>query len=209
MKFVVFFLFLFFSYSLQAENLGIFGETFDIEEEDLLKRILSELQALHNKGKLRQLTIEANKRIKSTISQPRQVQEIAYTEVKKIYFFDPSIVVTRDLADHRGVIFAHKGERFNPLDEVSMRPLIFIDGDNKDHIKWAVTKLSDSEIYRHEQGKIVLVKGSPLDLQKQLKREIYFDQLGLLSGKLKIKHVPAIVYQKPNEKVLTIIEDLP
>lgn len=90
-----------------------------------------------------------------------------------------------------------------------MRPLIFIDGENEKHIKWAIAKLSDAKIYRHEQGKIVLIKGAPLDLQKRLKQEIYFDQFGLLSRRLKIKHVPAIVYQNRNDNVLTIVEDLP
>lgn len=196
-------------FHLQAANLGIWGETFEVEEEDLLEQILSKLQILKNKGKLEQLTTEANRRVKNMILRPNQVQGISCTETRRKYEFDPSIVVTKDLFDDQGRIFAHKGEKFNPLDNVTMRPLIFIDGENKSHIKWAVSKLSDPKIYRHEQGKIVLIKGSPLDLQKILKREIYFDQFGLLSRKLNIKHVPAIVYQKPNEKFLTIVEDLP
>ena len=143
------------------------------------------------------------------ILRPNAVQCISYAETRREYVFDPSIIVTRNLFDHRGRIFAHKGDRFNPLDNVTMRPLLFIDGENEKHVKWAVSKLSDSKIYRHDQGKIVLIKGSPLDLQKKLSREIYFDQFGLLSRKLKIKHVPAIVYQNRNDKVLTIVEDLP
>lgn len=193
----------------QAENLGAWGETFAIEEEDLLERILSKLRGLQNNGKLERLSTEANRRVKNMILRPSPIQGISYAETQRKYVFDPSIVVTRDLFDAQGRIFAHKGDRFNPLDNVTMRPLLFIDGENEKHVRWAVSKLSDSKIYRHDQGKIVLIKGSPLDLQKKLSREIYFDQFGLLSRKLKIKHVPAIVYQNQNDKVLTIVEDLP
>lgn len=196
-------------FSSQAENLGVFGETFEIEEEDLLEQILSKLRGLQNNGELERLTVEANRRVKNMILRPNQVQGVSYAETRREYLFDPSIIVTRDLFDDRGRIFACKGERFNPLDNVTMRPLIFIDGENEKHIKWAVSKLSDTKIYRHDQGKIILIKGSPLDLQKKLKQEIYFDQFGLLSRRLKIKHVPAIVYQNQNDKVLTIVEDLP
>lgn len=196
-------------FSSQAENLGVFGETFEIEEEDLLKQILSKLRGLQNNGELERLTVEANRRVKNMILRPNQVQGVSYAETRREYLFDPSIVVTKDLFDDRGRIFARKGKRFNPLDNVTMRPLIFIDGENEKHIKRAVSKLSDTKIYRHDQGKIILIKGSPLDLQKKLKQEIYFDQFGLLSRRLKIKHVPAIVYQNQNDKVLTIVEDLP
>lgn len=196
-------------FSSQAENLGVFGETFEIDEEDLLERILSKLKFLENEGKLEQLSIEANKRVTEMILKPNQVQGVGYTETRREYIFDPSIVVTRDLFDDQGRIFAHKGDSFNPLDNVSMKPLIFIDGEKQEHIKWAVSRLSDPKIYRHEEGKIILIKGSPLELQKILRCEVYFDQFGLLIRKLRIKHVPVIVYQKPNEKVLTIIEELP
>lgn len=199
----------FVSFSLEAWDLGGFGETFKIEEKDLLEQILSKLRVLKMEGKLEQLSTEANRRVGEMILKPNQVQGINYTEVRREYWFDPSVTVTRDLSDNQGRVFARKGERFNPLDNVSMRPLIFIDGDNEKHVKWAVSKLSDSKIYRHEQGKIVLVKGSPLSLQKILKQDVYFDQFGLLTRKLKIKHVPVIVYQKQNEKVLTILEELP
>ncbi|GHT93168.1 hypothetical protein FACS1894122_07980 [Alphaproteobacteria bacterium] len=53
---------------------------------------------------------------------------------------------------------------------------------------------------------MILVKGSPLELQKRLHRDIYFDQQGILTSKFGIKHVPAIVFQKADEKFLTILE---
>ena len=77
----------------------------------------------------------------------------------------------------------------NPLDTVSWgAPLLFLDGDDLDQIAWA--KRQDS------QAKWVLVKGKPLDLQKQRKRAIYFDQGGLLVRKFGIKQVPCRITQQ-------------
>lgn len=98
-------------FSSQAENLGAFGETFEIGEEDLLEQILSKLQGLQNNGELERLTVEANRRVRDMILRPNQVQGVSYAEIRREYLFDPSIVVTRDLFDDQGKIFARKGER--------------------------------------------------------------------------------------------------
>ena len=116
--------------------------------------------------------------------------------------------MTQDLADHNGKVFARAGEQFNPLDRVKMSPMLFIDGDNEKQINWALKKISEKKIFRHDFAKIVLVKGSPFDLQEKLKRSIYFDQQGLLTKKLGIEHVPAIVFQRPWEKVLMVREEV-
>ena len=46
------------------------------------------------------------------------------------------------------------------------------------------------------QAKIILVKGSPLKLQRKEKIWIYFDQGGILTSKLGITQVPALVVQE-------------
>ncbi|CAO4845747.1 MAG: hypothetical protein FADNKDHG_01390 [Holosporales bacterium] len=42
------------------------------------------------------------------------------------------------------------------------------------------------------QFDIVLVNGSPFDLQESLKADIFFDQGGYLCSKYNIQHVPAL-----------------
>ena len=73
--------------------------------------------------------------------------------------------------------------------------LIFIDGDKESHIEWAL-KQSDGK------SKIILLRGSVLDLMKQYKIRFYFDQNGAIIKKLNIQKIPAIVEQK--EKLLLI-----
>jgi conjugal transfer pilus assembly protein TraW len=197
------FLFLVF-FTAESKDLGIFGETFQILEKDLLEEIMLKLKKMERTGKLEAEKEKVERRVKEMILHPYPIADIAHTQSRKEYTFDPTIAVTRDLSDHRGRIFAHRGMRFNPLDKINMsKPLLFIDGDDVTHVKWAISKINENNL-----GKIILVKGSPSDLQKQLRREVYFDQQGLITAKLGIRHVPAIVFQKTGKKVLTVIEEV-
>lgn len=191
-----------------AQDLGVFGETFEIAEEDFLQHMMSKLQKMNQTGELKIAQKKVQEKVKESISHPQTVQGITETEKEREFKFDPTITVTQDLADHNGKIFVRAGEQFNPLDQVKMTPMLFIDGENEKQISWALKKISEKKIFRHDFAKIVLVKGSPFDLQEKLDRPIYFDQQGLLTKKLGVEHVPAIVFQNPWEKVLTIREEV-
>ncbi len=198
----------YFLLTANAQDLGVFGETFEIAEEDLLQHMMGKLKKMDQTGELKIAQKKVQEKIKENIAHPKAVQGITNTEKEREFKFDPTITVTRDLADHNGKVFARAGEQFNPLDRVKMSPMLFIDGDNEKQINWALKKISEKKIFRHDFAKIVLVNGSPFDLQEKLNRSIYFDQQGLLTKKLGIEHVPAIVFQRPWEKVLTVREEV-
>ncbi|MDR0774377.1 MAG: hypothetical protein LBE72_03600 [Rickettsia sp.] len=80
--------------------------------------------------------------------------------------------------------------------------MIFIDSRDKEQVEWFKQQQSSSVI--KAEDKLILVAGRPLDLQKELDREVYFDQAGVLTTKFKIKQVPAIIQQEG--KVLRIKE---
>ncbi len=191
-----------------AQDLGVFGETFEIAEEDFLQHMMSKLQKMNLTGELKIAQKQIQEKIQRNIAHPPAVQGITETEKEREYKFDPTITATQDLADHNGKIFARAGEQFNPLNQVKMTPMLFINGENEKQISWALKKISEKKIFRHDFAKIVLVKGSPFDLQEKLDRPIYFDQQGFLTKKLGIEHVPAIVFQNPWEKVLTVREEV-
>lgn len=191
-----------------AQDLGVFGETFEIAEEDLLQHMMGKLKKMEQRGDLKIAQKKVQEEIRQNIAHPSAVQGITETKKEREFKFDPTITVIQDLADHNGNIFARAGEQFNPLDRVKMSPMLFINGDNEKQITWALKKISEKKIFRHDFAKIVLVKGSPFDLQEKLDRQIYFDQRGLLTKKLGIEHVPAIVFQNPWEKVLTVREEV-
>ena len=208
MKILVLFLVLV-TFFVEAKDLGVFGETFKIIEKDLLEHIKIRLVQMQQDGSLE---IESNKikeKILVNVRTPQAVENIKHTETERTFEYDPTVELTRDLTDHKGNVFAKKGDRFNPLDMVSLsKPLLFIDGNENTHIKWANAKINKNNLCR-----IILVKGSPLDLRssfapgKELGRDIFFDQHGTLTTKLGIKNVPAIVFQKEGEKVLTVREE--
>ena len=191
-----------------AQDLGVFGETFEIAEEDFLQHMMSKLQKMNLTGELKIAQKQIQEKIQRNIAHPPAVQGITETEKEREYKFDPTITATQDLADHNGKIFARAGEQFNPLNQVKMTPMLFINGENEKQISWALKKISEKKIFRHDFAKIVLVKGSPFDLQEKLNRQIFFDQHGFLTKKLGIEHVPAIVFQNPWEKVLTVREEV-
>ena len=208
MKLIFVFLSQCFLLSANAQDLGVLGETFEIAEEDFLQHMMSKLQKMNQTGELKIAQKKVQEKIKENIAHPPAVQGITDTEKEREYKFDPTITATRDLADHNGKIFAKAGEKFNPLDQVKMSPMLFIDGNNNKQVSWALKKIDDRKIFKHDFAKIVLVNGAPFDLQIKLNRQIFFDQHGFLTKKLGIEHVPAIVFQNPQEKVLTIREEV-
>lgn len=70
------------------------------------------------------------------------------------------------------------------------------------HIAWLKRKLQ-----RLKNIQIILVAWHPIQLSEQLDMSIYFDQYGTITRKLGIKQVPALVFQKPGKRVLTIREE--
>jgi conjugal transfer pilus assembly protein TraW len=193
---------------VEAKDLGVFGELFEIAEENLLEQIQSKLLQLEKTGYWETAKKKIQRKVKEMILHPQAINGITHTKKTRIFSFDPAITVSRDLRDHRGHVFAKKGERFNPLEKINFsKSLLFIDGGDEDHINWAISKIKDYQTVGHDRAKIILVKGSPLELQKRLHRDIYFDQQGILTSKFGIKHVPAVVFQKADEKFLTITEE--
>jgi conjugal transfer pilus assembly protein TraW len=215
-----FLIFSFFLYpKISAENLGVFGETFNIDEPDLMEQIHAKLTELQKNGKLENIQNEIQKRVVSILENPIAVKGIIHTEVPRTFEFDPTVKVTTDLKDHSGKIFAKKGEYFNPLDQIKMTKIIlFLDGDDESHIKWALSKVLApvvSPVVAPQakvvapQAKVILVKGSPIKLQKYFHQPIYFDQYGILTAKLGVRQVPAMVWQEQDKKVLTVTEEFP
>ena len=187
-----------------AKDKGIYGELFEIAEKDLLEEIQEKLSNLEKTGKLLESQEEIQKRITKNISEPKAISGIIHTKKARTFEFDPTIEVTVDLKDHKGKIFAKKGDKHNPCDHASFsKTLLFIDGESKKHIAWLKKKMKDCK-----NVKIILIAGSPLKLSEELGIPIYFDQSGAITKKLEIKQVPAMVFQETGNKVLTIREEI-
>ena len=85
------------------------------------------------------------------------------------------------------------GSRHNPLDVVSLsRHLLFFDARDARQVSRA------RELIQRYQGqlKAILTAGSYLDLMKAWRTPVYYDQQGVLTRRLGIAQVPALVSQE-------------
>jgi conjugal transfer pilus assembly protein TraW len=119
-------------------------------------------------------------------------------------WFDPSITVPYDLRDQDGRLIHAAGTSINPLAWRSLtQRLLFLDGNDEDQVRWAEGQLDGGQWH----VKPILVAGAPLELGRRWQRHVFFDQQGLLVGKLGIEQLPAVVRQE--EMRLRIDEVIP
>ncbi len=174
----------------KARTLSDLGPTFEIQERSFLEMVQSRMAAAKASGKLDEIEAEVKARVQNKAIHPPAVQGLSSEQIDRRYYFDPTITVEEDIQDHRGVVIHHKGKRLNPLHYVSWgSPMVFIDGEDEAQVKWALSE------HKSHGGKIVLVKGSPIELYRQTGVRFYFDQAGKITSQFDIKHVPARVSQ--------------
>jgi conjugal transfer pilus assembly protein TraW len=193
-----------FEISASATHLGIYGETFEISEEDLLEQIERRLSEMRASGELDRLEREFADRAKAKIKRPVPVLGITHTVEPRIWSYDPSWTSPEDIHDTEGRLVIAAGQTVNPLDAVRMRtPLLLIDGDEASHVDWAQreSELSPWGV------KIILVNGAPFELEKTIQQPVFFDQEGLITTKFGIRSVPAKISQSGRE--LHVEEVLP
>lgn len=173
-----------------AKNLGVVGEVFAIEEESFLNVIRHKLESkkkdsiFFNQDLIRE-------KAKKKIDRPTPVRGVKNTQENRSYLYDPAVVIDKDIKSMDGKIIIKAGTRYNPLEHYSIiESLVFIDSDNEKHLNFALSQKNLRKI------KIILVSGSRKKAAEVLDQEIYFDQLGLITQKFSIKHVPAIVTQE-------------
>ena len=184
-----------------AKDLGTFGETFPIAEENLAAVIEGKLKHLSDTGQLETHQQIIQERVKNKAMNPEAVLGIRRATESKTRLYDPSITVPYDLKDHEGTVFHKKGTVVNPLRTRPLtKPLIFVNGEDKDQISWALQEKS-----RNESVKVILVAGSPFKLSEEHGLRFYFDQGGKITEKLGIKEVPTKVTQYEDKLQITSI----
>ncbi len=181
-----------------ARDYGQQGNVWPVIEPDLLQQIHARLQHLEVTGETARLNEELKRRTIARVNRPEPVAGIASASDRRIWRFDPTITVERDIADDKGRVIIAAGTRVNPLDTVPLRaPLVFLDGDDPAQLAWAVQR------YGTARAKLILVRGAPLELMKARQRRFYFDQGGNLVKHFGIRAVPATIEQQGRVLVIT------
>lgn len=195
---IIIFLILNISY-IHAADLGIRGNIFPIEEEsfqEMMKRRISQLNLDKHNNIMKEKLFQ-----KYSNPEPRSI--IPRATKTREFKFDPTFVNSKEVKDKNGNIISNIGENVNPLDYIDFdRELFFINALDEKQITWLNKKMPDM----HKNSRIILVGGSPMKLNHRIKADIYFDQFSHLTKFFKIENVPAIIYQKKDDKHLTIIE---
>lgn len=187
----------------EVKDLGVYGEVFPIKEKSLLQVIQTKLKALQESGALEAHQKAIADTTKHKVMHPEPVAGVHKTFKPRSFVYDPSITVPYDLKDHNGQVFQHKGTKVNPLNTHSFKnPFLFVDGDDSDQVTWA--KKEHKQAANNHKPKIILIKGAPFDLSKELNIPVYFDQSGALTKKFGIGQVPGRVSQQ--DKALLVEE---
>jgi conjugal transfer pilus assembly protein TraW len=128
------------------------------------------------------------------------------TDRARTYYFDPTITLSKDLATPEGQLISPAGTVVNPLTIVSLsKALLFFDAREKDQVSMAKKTID------RLQGKVkpILTGGSYMDLMRSWKKQVYYDQSGVLVTKLGIRQVPALVTQEGNKLRIDELEVRP
>jgi len=177
--------------SLQAKDLGTYGDLWPVAEQSFLSLIKDRLGGLEKSGKLAELQQQFKDRVVEHTLRPTPVDGLRTDTVNHTGWYDPTFVVAQDLADQRGTVFARKGESINPLSRVPMTTtLYFLDADDPRQVTWMKAQKPPTLTW-----KVILVKGNIREASDALSARIYFDQNGHLTRQLGIEYIPARVVQ--------------
>ena len=159
----------------------------NIAEISIMEEIASKLKAAEKDGSLAKLQEKFTNKVKQKVLHPNPVEGIVKSRQDRSWTYNPTYTQATDIKDGKGRIIVAAGTSVNALEKLEWGdPLIFIDGDDESQVEWVINK----------SGKIILTKGSPLELQKKLNRQVYFDQGGIHCHRFKIEEVPALVEQE-------------
>jgi conjugal transfer pilus assembly protein TraW len=168
------------------------GRVYPIVEQDLMAQIMAMLREKERSGELARLRDEAIARAKHRALNPVPADNVRTTTAARSFHYDPGIVTEHNVTGEDGRILVPAGTRVNPLDHVSLSSYwLFFDARDARQVAQA------EGIIRHYEGRVkpILTQGDYPQIAKHWGRRVYYDQHGLITRKLGITQVPALVSQ--------------
>lgn len=179
--------------SAMATDLGRIGPTYPIGEAHLLDFIDRRLQEKEHSGELKRLEELARARGVKAVADPTPVPGLQVTTAARTFYYDPTLILERNILDNQGRVLFPAGTRKNPLEIVALsKRLLFFDARDPRQVRQA-RHLVDVHGGR---VKPILTGGSYLNLMKAWRVRVYYDQNGTLTRQLGIAQVPALVSQE-------------
>ena len=180
------------SINLHAEQLGQYGNTWNIQEQDAIDMIKGRLGEMEKRGELTKYWNDYRDTQLAGLENPKPLPGIEPVVEPQIRMFDPTYTYAETVKDHLGNVLVPAGTKINPLDYTPLsKAIIFIDGRDPKQLAYAKQRTEE-----HPRDKVILVAGSFLKLNREWGRPVYFDQQGILTRKFGIERVPAVLTQK-------------
>ena len=168
-------------------NLGTFGQTYPIAEQDALQEIKERVARLDPKKLLnRKMMKKALQNYQPDMPFLPRAHKDATRLVDMIY------TLPFDIPDGKGGILYPKGYTFNPLDYVSYeKTLVVINGDDPDQVLW----FSGPNYSKNIRTMLLLTGGSYYELGKKLVRPVFYANADIIH-RFQLEAVPSIVRQR-------------
>ena len=119
--------------------------------------------------------------IKAYVNTPSSLN-LPRATIKQIHFYNPKI---------NQIYVLEKLPQYRPY-------WLFLNADDKAQVNWLINAVAN-----YPNPKVILTGGSIKSISKKLQIPIYFDQSGVITKKLNIKQVPAIVIRENNQLKIT------
>ena len=177
------------SAAVLARDLGKYGETYAISEEDAIAHIKKAISK-YDWEKFKKQQIEKIKNYK-----PRDLVDLPAAEENKIFKVDMTAALKDDIIGSDGAVIYPQGYKYNPLEYVFMRRiLVFINGQDEKQIQWYKKSPYPGDL----RTMLLITDGSYLDLKKKLKTPVYYANKEIID-RMGIRALPSVAVQKGTE----------
>lgn len=185
-----------------AGMLGAIGPTYPIAEPDAVAQIIAKLRAKERTGELKRLQEAATRRSLDSAQHPAPVDGIRTATERSQRLIDPTVTYSKPVMTDDGRVVVPAGTKLNPLDLMPFtETLVFFDGRDPEQAAGVERMMAHADV----RVKPILIAGSWLDLTKQFKKQVYFDQRGVLTERFGITVVPAVIRQRGKQLELSVI----
>ena len=169
----------------RAADIGTFGMTYRISEQDALVEIEERARQVDWHKVLDQRKVE-------DYQGPPERERLPRAKRNRSRLVDMTYTTEIDIPDGRGGTLYPKGYTFNPLDYVTYpRTLVVIDGTDPEQVKW----FSVSGYDRRLDVMLLLTGGSFGAVSKKISRPLYYADRRIIQ-RLRVKAVPSVIRQK-------------
>lgn len=181
-----------FSSASYAIDLGVFGNTYRIKEEDFLHSIERkssqfDSQKMMNNFKEKVMTETG----KVDYSFPIAVDNASYL-IDLTYTLEQDIPMLDSSGNITGILYP-KGFTFNPLDYINFTDiLLFINGNRNSEVNFVKEKYADDP-----RAIVILTKGNVFEIAKKIKRKVYIYS-DRVASRFHISKTPSVAYQSGN-----------